>query len=656
MIEETEREELQTWLLKGQYKKIIERLETKKISIDDSWMLVEAYLGIGNLKDVDQNLNQLKKRRITSVDHSTWNYYNGQIFIIKGKFNEAKLVFQQLLEKLPIYDFNTGMFAIKINIQLGICNWRLGQNDKAEEIFNQQLKQLKEFPGTFNVLEKRKIQLENGRVLHYIGNVLNAKGDLNEALKYYKKAQEFKTDNLRETASTLNNIALIFWKQGKLRESLNFHHKSLKIKEKYGNKQDLSVALNNIALVYIDQGQLKKALNHLQQSLTLKKQIGNKQDIAMTLNNIAYIYRNQGQNSKALEYYEKVLSYKKVLNPQELATTLNNMAVVYHVEGKLKRALDNNQQALKIKELHCTEQEIASTLNNIASIYRIQGKLEDAINLLMRALDLKKNFGNPRSIAFTLDNIGIAYRIQGRFKEAQDYHERALNLFKKTDNQKLIAKSLLEQGITQSLNNELTELSRAFQQFPSPPYESPLINAYKNIILALLDKKNNKIDNSALLLQQILVTEGLEFEYLVFCHELLADIALRQWQSQPITKNLDMVLSRLDAYEKLCSKNQLIGELCKVFFLRAKLSEVTIQFSEAEKWLYQCLNIAEEKGLPLHKKLALEEIEKLQHKKELVNFKHLETGKVSVDEFVEYFNNLAKLIMEQDLKKRQKEN
>ena len=105
-------------------------------------------------------------------------------------------------------------------------------------------------------------------------------------------------------ASSLNNIGIIYKIQGNYdqvhpveRDSLfnramDYYLKSLRIKEELGNKAGIASSLNNIAIIYYSQAELQQnpdstesyyvtCLEFLLKSLQIAKEIGNKVGIAI---------------------------------------------------------------------------------------------------------------------------------------------------------------------------------------------------------------------------------------------------------------------------------------------------------------------------------------------------------------------------------------
>tara|TARA_B100000809_G_C15119072_1_gene523567 strand:- start:1109 stop:1771 length:663 start_codon:yes stop_codon:yes gene_type:complete len=142
----------------------------------------------------------------------------------------------------------------------------------------------------------------------------------------FEKAVEISTRNLEGNitrnermsfqiilSGAYNNIGYIYDDQGKVVESLNYYHKSLKIREEINDSLAIAISLNNIGIIYVNQGETNQALDYYLRSLEIKEHLGNKKSIATSLNNIGAIYRNNGEMLKALDYYNRSLKIREEL-------------------------------------------------------------------------------------------------------------------------------------------------------------------------------------------------------------------------------------------------------------------------------------------------------------------------------------------------------
>jgi tetratricopeptide (TPR) repeat protein len=143
------------------------------------------------------------------------------------------------------------------------------------------------------------------------------------------------------------------------------------------NSPDVAASLNEIAILYYRQGRYSEAEPLHVRSLEIReRQLGaDHPDVATSLNNLAVLYDSQGRYSEAeplrlrcLEIERKALGEE---HPQ-FTTSLNNLAELYKSRGRYSEAEPLNVRSLEIRErqLGVDHPDVATSLNNLASLGR----------------------------------------------------------------------------------------------------------------------------------------------------------------------------------------------------------------------------------------------------------------------------------------------
>ena len=279
-----------------------------------------------------------------------------------------------------------------------------------------------------------------------IAGVYDRQGEYPKALEWYTKALVIREKVLGEehshTASSYNNIAGVYQSQGEYPKALEWYTKALAIVEKVLGKEhpDTAATYNNIAVVYKSQGEYLKALEWYTKDLAIVEKVLGREhpDTATTYNNIAGVYKSQGEYPKALEWYMKDLAVsEKVLGKEhpDTAVTYNNIAGVYKSQGEYPKALEWYAKALPVQEkvLGKEHPSTATTYNNIAGVYYSQGEYPKALEWYMKDLAAsEKVLGREHpDTAVTYNNIGVLYANQGEFPEALVWMGKALTVREK---------------------------------------------------------------------------------------------------------------------------------------------------------------------------------------------------------------------------------
>jgi tetratricopeptide (TPR) repeat protein len=318
--------------------------------------------------------------------------------------------------------------------RLGILLVKLGQFDKAQQVFDIMLDQTSE-------------QCAKANIYHMIGIVKTNQGEFREAIEFYQKSLEIKQKTFHPNdpnlATSYNGIGLVYGKMGDYSKALSYHEKAVEIEKTHRRLNDplLANSYNNIGVVYSKMGDYSKALLYHEKSLAIKQKIlpPNCPGFANLYNNIGFVSMHMGDYSKALLYHEKASGIQqKTLsaNHPDLATSYNNIGAVYEKMGDYSKALSYYEKSLEIyqKTLSANHPDLANSYNNIGAVYGKMGDYSNALSYHEKALEIYQNIlpENHSSLATSYSNIGMVYYHMGDYSKALLYHEKASGIKQKT--------------------------------------------------------------------------------------------------------------------------------------------------------------------------------------------------------------------------------
>ena len=273
----------------------------------------------------------------------------------------------------------------------------------------------------------------------------------------YAENLEIETNN---AARLCNKIAYYIEDLADYEKAIIYYQKALRIGEKTIGKEhpDYAIHLNNLASVYYLQGRYDEAIEKYEEALRIdEKTIGKEHpEYAKHLSNLANVYYLQGRYDEAIEKYEEALQIdEKTIGKEhpDYAIDLGNLAKIYIVQGNFQLAEKNNEHALEIfeKTVGKFHPYYATCLNDLALIYDSQGRYDEAIEKFEEVLRIdEKTIGKEHpDYAIHLNNLANVYRSQGRYDDALPFYQDALLIFEKTlpENHPYI------QGTRESLEN-----------------------------------------------------------------------------------------------------------------------------------------------------------------------------------------------------------
>ncbi|MFN6029822.1 MAG: tetratricopeptide repeat protein [Dolichospermum sp.] len=268
--------------------------------------------------------------------------------------------------------------------------------------------------------------------------------ELTLAQEYLEKAIVLQTkfQKLEVLATSLNNLADLYYNQGKYSEAEPLYLDALEMRKRLftGDYPDVASSLNNLAGLYYKQGRHSEAEPLLLDALEMRKQLftGDHPDVATSLNNLASLYYSQGKYSEAEPLYLNGLEMTKRLftgDHPDVASSLNNLASFYYSQGKYSEAEPLYLDALEMRKRLFTgdHPDVASSLNNLASFYYKQGKYSEAELLYLEALEMRKRLftGDHPDVATSLNNLALLYNNQGKYSEAELLYLEALEMRKR---------------------------------------------------------------------------------------------------------------------------------------------------------------------------------------------------------------------------------
>lgn len=267
--------------------------------------------------------------------------------------------------------------------------------------------------------------------LNNIGLYYFNQGKSSEALVYYLKANDIFTllDNERGEAITTANIGYLFFSQDNYKKAIEYYFMSMTVAKEMQDSSRVAMLLENIGMCYYAQGNYSKALDLCLKSLKISERINDKKGIAYVYGNIGEIYDSQGNLNKTLEYYNKSLTVSKEIGDSAaFATSLTNIGELYLHMGNEKKAIESYQMALKISTEISYQSGISTCLLNIGDYYLKQKNYSKALEYFLREDKLSDESDDKNSQANALRLVGEVYFEQSNYSKALVSYQQSLDI------------------------------------------------------------------------------------------------------------------------------------------------------------------------------------------------------------------------------------
>ena len=226
------------------------------------------------------------------------------------------------------------------------------------------------------------------------------------------------------TATSLNNLAVLYSTMGAYDKAEPLYHRSLAISEKVLGPEhpDTAGSLNNMAVLYSTMGAYDQAEPLYRRALTIKeKAFGSEHpDTAISLGSLAGLYYNMGAYDKVEPLYRRSLAiWEKALGSEHphTARSMNNLALLYALQGR-------NEEALTLMERAqgTDRRQIERILGFAAEAQQTKFLATREDNLFIYLSLIRQRFpNNPKAIKNTLDiwlaRKGILLEAQKRIQD-----------------------------------------------------------------------------------------------------------------------------------------------------------------------------------------------------------------------------------------------
>ena len=213
------------------------------------------------------------------------------------------------------------------------------------------------------LLLMEELNLEN--TLHFATTLLNAAtayraaGDYATAIRYYRQALQIYDGTLPPEdyryAGIYNNMSILLEKMEENAEAITYAQKALSNIEKLeGGEMETATTLTNLALLYFKTGQPDHARQLLEKALVLFEQSGEHTDAHYSgaLAGVAEAWYRMQDYEKALAYYEKALEEVKLHFGENMSYAIlcENCAAVCEQLGNEERKVFYLNKSRQVKD------------------------------------------------------------------------------------------------------------------------------------------------------------------------------------------------------------------------------------------------------------------------------------------------------------------
>ena len=286
-------------------------------------------------------------------------------------------------------------------------------------------------------------------VAHFLKDMLNGVGPsaakgrdatmLREVLdKTAERVGRDLTNQPQVEAELRTTIGEVYWLLGDYQKANFMHTEALAIRRKNGSEPlEVATSLDDLAAVLWRQGKLAEAETMQREALDLRKRLQGVQhpDFAFPLTALAQMLSDEGKLPEAEAAQRQVLALRLRQaggESTELADALKALASILWRQKRLEQAevLDKKALTLQRRLLGKDDPEVAMTINDLATVLYLQGKFPEAEALFREAVSMAERLLSPEHPARLnlLANLATCLGEQGNFAEAEKSHRQLLEV------------------------------------------------------------------------------------------------------------------------------------------------------------------------------------------------------------------------------------
>lgn len=276
----------------------------------------------------------------------------------------------------------------------------------------------------------KSINYESG-----IATALSVKGNSYRALTIYDSAYYFlnqsleirkKQDRKNKIAAVMQNLANVYYQEGKTADAITKYKEAIKISEEAGDKQAVLVATTNLASVYRTVGLTKKALESLNKAFEINKIVKDQTQESFLYATLSTLQNDLGNTDEAIKYGLKALEFaKKRQDLQNEAAIKNNLGMYYRTKNDLKQSFQYYQESIQSYSEMGDSLSMAAIYNNFANVCMANNQLELALQSSLKALRIAKKEGDTVLVYNSLLTLADGYAKKKNFTQALAYANEA---------------------------------------------------------------------------------------------------------------------------------------------------------------------------------------------------------------------------------------
>ena len=216
-------------------------------------------------------------------------------------------------------------------------------------------------------------------------------GDQQKAFDYFQQelATFKKIGDTKRIAEAYGNLGVIYRYIGQLDKAMDFFNKQIDIAQEIEDKIQIARAQSNIGWVFEAKQNYSEAIHYYQQSLSINKELGLNMEIVRIMDNLGFVYQLNREYQISIEHHNKAMELAIEINDPESIANINiNLGSVYNKKDSFEKAISYYYTAKEITKKHRLHFFDAEISIGLGFSYLELGQLDQAKEWLLSGKEL----------------------------------------------------------------------------------------------------------------------------------------------------------------------------------------------------------------------------------------------------------------------------
>lgn len=263
--------------------------------------------------------------------------------------------------------------------------------------------------------------LDLSAAYRWTGDHDKARGHADEALAAY-----LQLGDQQGHADALDQLGLICWNSGGVRDALAHHQEAADLYREAGDQRGMAKAVMHAAIAFGTLGRYAEEACNLGRALRLFQRVGDRRGEALCLNNLGAVLEDRGLHRDAVAHYERSITVFREIQARPNLTLLDhNLAHVQQYKGHHDEAIAIYRRTLTEYYAIGDLEHQATALSDIGTAFTSKGCYSEALVHHQKSAGLAESIGDRRQLAAALCGTGDAYCGLGSYGAAAENYDKA---------------------------------------------------------------------------------------------------------------------------------------------------------------------------------------------------------------------------------------